>query len=63
MTYEISKKMLESGARKVTKALLVLLSMHFLVILVFSSFPSCSSDIMVEIMAVDPSPKFYTRSD
>lgn len=55
MTYGTSKKKkkLELGTRKVTKARLLPLSVHFLVILVYASF-SCSSDLMVESMAIDP---------
>lgn len=57
MTYETSTKMLESGTRKFTKTLLVSPSVHFLVILVCTYF-SCSSDHLVEIMAIDPELKF-----
>ena len=55
---ERKKERLESRTRKVTEVLLVPLSVNFLVILACTSF-SCSSDLLVEIMAIGLQLKLY----
>lgn len=53
-----TSEILETEVRRFTKALSVPLSVYPSVILVWKSF-SCPSDLMVEIMAINPQLKFY----